>query len=124
VQGYGGKRFTLSQDTTSTPEEQPSASPVQPAAAAEPAIARPKKRKRPLLASFLSFLAPGIGQYYNDQWIKALVLLVAYFIIGAIAVFLMLQTTGIFLIPVLLLIWLFSIVDAFLVARKINRSGV
>jgi TM2 domain-containing membrane protein YozV len=99
-------------------------SPEGETAVPEPQTVPVKKRKRPLLASFLSFLAPGIGQYYNDQWKKALLLLVAYFAIGVIAIYLMLQTIGIFLLPILALIWLFGIVDAFIQARKINRAGV
>lgn len=102
--------------------EQPQVTQVEQTVKETPPAAPAVKKKRPLLASFLSFLAPGIGQYYNDQWQKALILLAAYFILGVIAVYFMLQTLGVFLVPVLIVIWLFSIYDAFREAKKINRA--
>jgi TM2 domain-containing membrane protein YozV len=80
------------------------------------------KRKRPLLALFFSLVAPGTGQYYNDQWKKAVILLSVYFGIFIVTLYLMLQFIGYILLPIVFLIWLFGMYDAFTTARKINRS--
>jgi TM2 domain-containing membrane protein YozV len=93
----------------------------EPQVTPEPQKAPVRRRKRPLLASFLSFLAPGIGQYYNDQWIKALIIIISYFGLCIISAYYILQIIGMFLVPFLIIVWLYAIVDAFLVARKINR---
>ena len=59
--------------------------------------------KNPVVAFLLSFLIPGLGQIYNGQVAKGLVLLVL----------------AIFLCPI---VWVVSIVDAVMIARKLQQG--
>jgi TM2 domain-containing membrane protein YozV len=70
----------------------------------------PHSRLRPWLAAVLSLLC-GLGQLYNGQIVKGLVLMA----LGAAAVVSLPLLLGKLLIPV---VWLYAIVDAFLVARR------
>ena len=75
------------------------------------------EKKTPILSVILSFIFPGLGQFYNGQGTKGL-----YFIILAIVSWILF----IILIGVLLyiLIWLWSIFDAYQSAEAINRGEV
>lgn len=66
-------------------------------------------QKKPILAACLSFLVVGMGQVYNGQVTKGLVLLAGSVISG----FLTSLLIGFILLPI---IWLYGIYDAFKVA--------
>lgn len=68
-------------------------------------------KKSPSTAGCLSFLIVGVGQMYNGQIIKGIVLLVAALILSSF-------TFGI----AGLIIWIVSIVDAAKIAGKINAG--
>lgn len=65
----------------------------------------------PFVAVVLSFFIPGLGQFYTGQLIKAIVLFVAAVIFGALSTILI----G---IPFYLIVWLYSMYDAYTVASK------
>ena len=73
--------------------------------------------KSPILAAALSFIFPGLGQFYNDQPHKAILLIIAY-IISFILIFIVI---GLILI---VLIWLYGIYDALMSANAINDGEV
>lgn len=78
----------------------------------DPAASTPNRQSplRPWLAVALSCLC-GLGQLYNGQLRKGIILL----ILGAFAIFLWRFPAGKVLLPCL---WLYAIVDAYLVARR------
>ncbi len=104
----------------------PEAAPVTAAAAPAPG------RKEPIFAIILSFLFPGLGQVYNGQVKKGVILIIVYIVlwIGVFVVYLggSLVTMGvgalccmpIFIVP--LIEWLYGMYDGYSVANKINRG--
>lgn len=64
----------------------------------------------PLLALVLSFFIPGLGQFYTGQMIKAIVLFVLAVIFAALS-------TIVIGIPFYLLVWLYSMYDAYTAAK-------
>jgi len=81
----------------------------------------PRARRRKIIAVFLSGVFPGLGQFYNRQPIKAIILLVAGIVLAwlwaraAPADPLALaqpDTTLLVLLCALLAVWLWSLVDA------------
>ena len=79
-------------------------------------------QKNPLIALLLSFLFPGVGQIYNGQMMKGIILLVAYFGIIFLAFILTFIVIGICLFIVPLAIWLYAMYDAYVTANKINKG--
>jgi TM2 domain-containing membrane protein YozV len=79
-------------------------------------------KKEPLLSLVLSLLFPGLGQIYNGQIKKGIILLV----ITAALIVLIIMTMWILIgfcfmiIPVVL--WLYGIYDAYTEARNINKG--
>ena len=74
-------------------------------------------KKKPWLAVFLSYILPGIGQFYNKQVLKGLA-----FIIGAIVLLLIDEVHylfAVFSIP----LYFFVVKDAFESAEKINGTN-
>ena len=69
--------------------------------------------KSPGLAAVLSFFICGLGQIYNGQILKGLVLVVAYLI----SWMMMWILIGFITTPIL---WIWGIVDAYRKAQKIN----
>ena len=65
----------------------------------------------PILALILSFFIPGLGQFYTGQFLKALVL----FILAVIFGFLSTMLIG---IPFYLIIWIYSMYDAYKSAQE------
>lgn len=63
--------------------------------------------KQPWIAALLSLLIAGAGQIYNREFFKGIILLLTSFTIYIVS--------GIFpaLLPVAVLIWLFSVWDAY-----------
>jgi len=72
-------------------------------------------RKSVLIALILSFIFPGLGQYYAGQKKKALRLIV----IAVVLALTVLIEIGVILYPIF---WLYSMVDTFLTVRKVNSG--
>lgn len=66
------------------------------------------------LAAVLSFFISGLGQIYNGQILKGLIIILVQIINGALTII------WIGWIP-LLIIWIWAMVDAYRQAEKINR---
>ena len=65
----------------------------------------------PLLAVVLSFFIPGLGQFYTGQLLKAVLLFVLAVVFGALS-------TVLIGIPFYLVVWLYSMYDAYTAAQK------
>jgi TM2 domain-containing membrane protein YozV len=74
------------------------------------------KPKNPGIAAVLSFLFAGLGQVYNGQIGKGIVLLVFY----GLSILSMAILVGFLTTP---LLWLFGMVDAYKTAERINRDA-
>lgn len=79
-------------------------------------------QKNPIIALLLSFLFPGVGQIYNGQLMKGVIILVAYFGIIFLAFVLSFFLIGICLFVVPVIIWLYAMYDAYVTANKITRG--
>lgn len=86
------------------------------ACAASPGVVA-SSQKSPTLAVILSFLWPGLGQIYNGQLNKGLLMLAGGVVFGVLCFF----SIG---LPFFLGIWIWSMVDAGLTAGHMNRGGV
>lgn len=92
---------------------------------AQPYVAQPGgivKYKEPLLSAILSLFIPGLGQIYNGQVMKGIIILALYVGLWAVSGVLMFVLIGFctMLLPVVL--WLYAIYDGYVVAGKINRG--
>ena len=65
----------------------------------------------PLLAVILSFFIPGLGQFYTGQLFKAILLFVLAVVFAALSTILI----G---IPFYLIVWIYSMYDAYTAAQK------
>ena len=72
-------------------------------------------RKEPIVSVILSFVFPGLGQFYNGHSTKGI-----YFII--LAVVSIILTMILIGALIYLLVWLWSIIDAYNSAEKLNRG--
>lgn len=91
----------------------------------EKGAAPPERLKSPGLAGFLSAIIPGLGQIYNGQFMKALVVILLYMAFLSMA--LPGPVRGIFIFPLLIAVVYFgAIIDAYRSAKEINlaRRGV
>jgi hypothetical protein len=79
-----------------------------------------KKRTSPFVATFLSFICPGLGAAYNGQTLKALVYFAVF--VGLFQMAVLTSGTPIFVLGFLGM-WGFSALDAWRTAQMI-RSGV
>jgi hypothetical protein len=89
-------------------------------------------RKEPILSIILSFFFPGLGQIYNGQMKKGIILIVGYIVLWIAVVIAYfagsLVTMGVgafccmpvFLVP--LIEWVYGMYDAYVVANKLNRG--
>ena len=75
------------------------------------------QQKNPELAAVLSLIFVGLGQVYNGEIVKGLIL----FVVGAIAGVTILIGIGIILVPI---VWIYAIYDAYTTAKKINAGTV
>jgi len=73
--------------------------------------------KSPGLAAVLSFFIVGLGQIYNGQIGKGIVLIICY----VISWLLVLILIGLILVPIL---WIYGIYDAYTTATKINAGEI
>ena len=71
--------------------------------------------KSPGLAAVLSFFWAGLGQIYNGEISKGIVMMVAY----AVSCVLMAIVVGFFTTPIL---WIYGMVDAYRTAEKFNAG--
>jgi TM2 domain-containing membrane protein YozV len=72
--------------------------------------------KNPILAAFLSFLLPGLGQVYVGKTLFGLGLIVLTFIISTLAIFLI----SFFGIIIYIIVWLYAIYDAYMSAQDVG----
>lgn len=79
--------------------------------------ARPVEIKNSILAAVASFVIPGLGQIYNGQIMKGLILIVLALFSAALFPFLIGFATY-------FIIWIFSIYDAYQTAEKINAGEI
>ncbi|MCD1295232.1 hypothetical protein CUJ83_09500 [Methanocella sp. CWC-04] len=80
------------------------------------------KIKEPLLALILSFFLPGLGQIYNGQIKKGIIAIIGYAVVIFAMIVLSFFIIGICLIPVIFIVWLWGMYDAYTTANKINRG--
>ena len=73
--------------------------------------------KNPVLAAILSFLIVGLGQIYNGEIRKGIILIIAY----VISIALCFVYVGLILVPIL---WIYGIYDAYTTANKINAGEI
>lgn len=66
-------------------------------------------RKEPILSLILSFLLPGLGQIYNGQVRKGIIMIIGYILLSWTC-----------LIPILM--WLYGMYDGYTTAVKINSG--
>jgi len=80
-----------------------------------------RKKRNPIVAAFLSFFAPGVGQLYNGQFLKGILFICADFVLLFLLFRLGLhhKLAGLLAgLIFLICVWIFMITDAFLGARK------
>lgn len=65
----------------------------------------------PIIAVILSLFIPGLGQFYTGQLLKAVLLFIAAVIFGGLSTILI----G---IPFYIIIWLYSMYDAYIAAKN------
>lgn len=83
-----------------------------------------RKRRRPMAALLLSFITPGLGQLYNGQLKKGVILYLIGFLLIAVLLFsgLFLQFYGmLFSLVILVLFFLFVLFDALIGAVKLKE---
>ena len=80
-------------------------------------IAGTTEEKSPILALVLSVFFPGLGQFYNGQPKKGIILIVAAIISAALIILLI----GLVLY---IIVWLYALYDAYTSAEAINNGEV
>ena len=75
----------------------------------------PKYYKNPTLATVLSFIITGLGQIYNGQIFKGVIIMVLFMV----SVMLIYVGIGFITTPI---IWIWGMVDANNSAKKINKN--
>lgn len=98
-----------SKKTKKEPEEK--SKPEQPT----PPFQQPKKKSKPIIAAILSFFWSGVGQIYNGQIRKGLILIAGQMINAA----LMFVLIGFITYP---LVWIWGIYDAYKTADRFNNN--
>ena len=79
-------------------------------AESENVIQNKKPQKNPVVALILSLILSGLGQFYNGQYLKGILLLFAELVGFAL-----------FIIPGII-VWIFGMYDAYTSAKKINEE--
>jgi TM2 domain-containing membrane protein YozV/RNA polymerase subunit RPABC4/transcription elongation factor Spt4 len=77
------------------------------------------QQKNPALAAFLSFIIVGLGQIYNGEFAKGILLLLILPTIGLVLFFMIYLTY--FLFFIIPFIWFIAVYDAYATAKKINQ---
>lgn len=73
-------------------------------------------QKSPGVSAVLSALINGLGQIYNGQILKGVIIMILQLINGALTVILI----GYLFLP---LVWLYAVIDAYRSAEKINKRN-
>lgn len=92
------------------------AAPGPQVAASSPQVVMVKTQKNPGVAAVLSFFWSGLGQIYNGEIGKGVLLMVVYIV----SWWLMLIVIGFITTPVL---WIYGMVDAYKTAERLNAAG-
>lgn len=71
--------------------------------------------KNPGVAAVLSFFICGLGQIYNGQILKGLIMMICYFIAWLLVYVLI----GFIIVPVL---WIWGMYDAYRTAERLNKA--
>ena len=71
--------------------------------------------KNPGVAAVLSFFICGLGQIYNGQILKGLIMMICYFIAWLLVYVLI----GFIIVPVL---WIWGMFDAYRTAERLNKA--
>jgi len=79
----------------------------------QPSQGTNQAKKNPILALILSLIICGVGQMYNGQLRKGVIMLVATIIMAIVTLW-----------PISLIIVLYSMYDAYTTAQKINNGEV
>ncbi|MBP1927971.1 TM2 domain-containing membrane protein YozV [Methanolinea mesophila] len=79
-------------------------------AESENVIQNKKPQKNPVVALILSLILSGLGQFYNGQYLKGILLLFAELVGFAL-----------FIVPGII-VWIFGMYDAYTSAKKINEE--
>lgn len=80
------------------------------------------RHKEPILSLILSFFIPGLGQVYNGQLMKGIVILALYVILWVVSGLLMVILIGFCTMVLPILIWVYAMYDAYVVAGRVNRG--
>jgi len=83
----------------------------------QPGVEDKKSEKNPGLAAVLSAVWAGLGQIYNGEIMKGILIMFAY----GVSAFLTLVVIGFITTPI---IWIWSIWDAYKTAERINKGEV
>ncbi len=78
-------------------------------------VGLPTEKKSEGISAILSFFIPGLGQIYNGQIGKGIVMI----IVGVILAFTMVILIGFILYPIF---WIWNIYDAYSIAKRINAG--
>ena len=112
--------------SSQAPPAQPRPQPQQPQYAAQPYPGYPGtvviRHKEPILSLILSLFIPGLGQVYNGQIMKGIVFLALYVILWVVSGLLMVVLIGFCTMVLPILIWVYAMYDAYVVAGRINRG--
>jgi TM2 domain-containing membrane protein YozV len=87
------------------------------------------KKKNPGLAAVISFIVPGVGQLYNGEIAKGIIILIGSWIIGWLVGIFFLSHGGLYNSGYYIFIVLFNIIirtyasyDAYVTAKKLNMN--
>jgi len=75
-----------------------------------------RPEKSPGVAAVLSFFICGLGQIYNGQIFKGVLMIIVY----AISAFLIFAFIGLFTTPIL---WIWGMIEAYRTAERLNTGG-
>lgn len=73
------------------------------------------EEKNPIMALILSLLVCGLGQFYNGQPKKGIILLISAMVSGILILFVI----GLVLLPI---VWVYNLYDAYTTAEKISNG--
>lgn len=79
-------------------------------------------KKEPVISLVLSFFIPGLGQAYNAQIKKGIILFIAFLVSLALIKVTMQSPIGWCFVIFPIAIWLYGVINAFGEAKKINEG--
>lgn len=122
--GFGDKEIKETKYCTNCAEEIDNKAEICPKCGVRQAgyTTQTNEKKSPVLSLILSFLIPGLGQFYNGHIEKGIILIVGYFLFIFLTVILTFILVGFFLAIIPFLIWVFGMYDAYVSADRINKG--